>query len=83
MDLTKAIIIKAHIYPVNDLSEHLLSSEIYFEDNNRALMQISCSCKPNIKWIISEKDTRVVTLLITHNSFDGREGVEWANEILP
>jgi hypothetical protein len=35
-----------------------------------------CKCNPHI---IVEKDSEIV---VVHNSFDGREGVEWANEIL-
>ncbi len=35
-----------------------------------------CKCNPNII-IESNSD-----MIIVHNSFDGREGVEWTNEIL-
>lgn len=35
----------------------------------------SCHCKPKVR---NEGDN----MLIVHNSYDGREGVEWANEIL-
>lgn len=34
-----------------------------------------CSCEP---YIIYEEEE----VIVVHNSFDGREGVEWANEIL-
>lgn len=34
-----------------------------------------CKCKPKIE-VIEDR------VLIIHNSFDGREAVEWANEII-
>lgn len=34
-----------------------------------------CSCQPEVK-------TEGKNMLVIHNSFDGREGVEWTNEIL-
>ena len=36
----------------------------------------TCNCNPNV---IVEDDSQII---VVHNSFDGREGVEWANEIL-
>jgi hypothetical protein len=36
----------------------------------------SCPCEPRI---IADPDSEMI---VVHNSFDGREGVEWANEIL-
>ncbi len=51
-----------HIYPLNDLQEHVLHS-------------LECDCKPIIEFVNN-------TALITHNSFDGREGIELANEVL-
>lgn len=35
----------------------------------------NCHCEPVIKESFNN-------IIIVHNSFDGREGVEWANEIL-
>ena len=35
----------------------------------------TCHCNPEIK-------TQDGNMIIIHNSYDGREGVEWANEIL-
>lgn len=35
-----------------------------------------CKCEPRI---ISDTDADII---VVHNSFDGREGVEWANDIL-
>jgi hypothetical protein len=36
----------------------------------------TCKCQPNV---IIENDSEII---VVHNSFDGREGIEWANEIL-
>jgi len=60
-----------HVYPRNDLEEH------YLECVYPAIGSPYCPCKcdPQFK---EEGDG----LLIVHNSFDGREGVEIANEIL-
>ena len=35
----------------------------------------TCHCEPTVRVAGNE-------IFVTHNSFDGREGVEWANEIL-
>lgn len=60
-----------HVHPLNDLEEH------YLECVYPAIGHPYCPCKcdPYFK-----EDGEV--LLIVHNSFDGREGVEWANELL-
>ena len=36
----------------------------------------ACHCDPSI---IMQPDSEII---VVHNSFDGREGIEWANEIL-
>lgn len=36
----------------------------------------TCHCDPSI---IIEPNTEII---VVHNSFDGREGIEWVNEIL-
>lgn len=36
----------------------------------------TCQCNPQV---IIEPNSEII---VVHNSFDGREGVEWANEIL-
>jgi len=36
----------------------------------------TCECEPRV---IIEPDSEIV---VVHNSFDGREGIEWTNEIL-
>ena len=35
----------------------------------------TCHCSPEVRIAGNE-------IFVTHNSFDGREGVEWANDIL-
>lgn len=33
-------------------------------------------------WCVPETHIEGLNFVVTHNSFDGREGVEWANELL-
>lgn len=67
-----------HVYPLNDLKEHTLEcsdKETVFLANE--LMPLcKCECLPEHKTENGE------SLIIVHNSFDGREGVEWTNEVL-
>jgi hypothetical protein len=42
------------------------------------LSDLGNTCKCNPKVIIQPN----AEIIVVHNSFDGREGVEWANEIL-
>lgn len=60
-----------HFYPVNDSKEHYLKC-VYPAIGHP---YCPCECEPEFK----EEDDG---LLIVHNSFDGREGVEWFNELL-
>ena len=60
-----------HVYSVKDLKEHYLEC-VYPTIGNP---YCPCECEPIFK---EEGDA----LLIVHNSFDGREGVEIVNEIL-
>lgn len=53
-----------HVYPVNDLEEHLLKGT-------------TCKCEPSVQ-IVEESGE----IIVVHNSFDGREAVEMANDIL-
>jgi len=61
-----------HIIPVNDLEDH--SEEV---KNHIGLMIPMCKCDPKVKQEYLSDD-----IIFVHNSFDGREGVEWVNEIL-
>lgn len=56
-----------HIYPTNDLGEHLLSSA-------GGVDVMSCPCKPTFD---AEHNT------VIHNSFDGREQYESGQGKLP
>lgn len=69
-----------HIYPVNDLEEHLLESyedgyNFLFEDV-RNTVTCRCKCKPTIQYLENNK------ALVIHNSFDGRENFEWDNDVV-
>jgi hypothetical protein len=44
-------------------------------DLKKHTMDYRCHCKPEVK-------TEGLNFIIVHNSFDGREGVEWTNELL-
>lgn len=55
-----------HVFPINDEKEHTLTSFTHF-----GIEICYCECKPVLKGNV-----------FVHNSFDGREGVEWANEVL-
>ena len=41
-----------------------------------------CKCKPKLEFHHSNYKGYIVGLTVIHNSFDGREAVEWANDIL-
>lgn len=50
---------------------HILSNN----DSDTHVKMGGCKCKPKIE-VLEDR------ILIIHNSFDGREAVEWANEII-
>lgn len=76
-----------HVYPVNDLKDHNLDSEWRtieygsFSDDGSMRHNIEqrlickCSCGPAYR----EQPNGAV--IVVHNSFDGREGLEWFKEI--
>ena len=61
-----------HVYPINDDGEHVLVCR-YMDSQ---YPHCPCPCRP--KYIDTENGGQIVV----HNSYDGREGVEWVNEIL-
>lgn len=61
-----------HVYPNNDTHEHTLISIATFGEVEWICL---CDCGPKL---IIENDTPI----FVHNSFDGREGVEWARELI-
>lgn len=67
-----------HIYPNNDLAEHITKCDVY----NAGGIKAFCICKCNPEHKLIDKDGIPTGILIIHNSFDGREGVEWVNELL-
>ena len=60
-----------HVLPENDARPHI--DHCFFSMHQMPFCQ--CDCKP---------ENLVVKggIIIVHNAFDGRLGVEWANEIL-
>lgn len=81
-----------HIIPEDDLEGHVqdlifpVEPTQWFRDNlEKGFMVVDkgiefcsdCKCEPQIRWIPERSQWQIV-----HNSFDGREGVEWVNEIL-
>jgi len=61
-----------HVLPNNDWKPHVDGCSIDFS-NGQPLC--ACPCKPKVVAEFSG-------FIIIHNSFDGREGLEWAEEIL-
>lgn len=60
-----------HCYPIGDEKPHLLECE------RTVFGRVVCKCDCG-----SETKNIDGAIIIFHSSFDGREGVEWANEIL-
>lgn len=58
-----------HVYPHNDERPH------DFHVRGKNSPYCLCPCEPEIKDVEGG-------ILVIHNSYDGREGLEWANEIL-
>ena len=67
-----------HIYPLEDLRPHYLDSADPKDDGFSEDVPPFCPCLCDPR---KQKGEDGVWLII-HNSFDGREGVEIANEIL-
>lgn len=67
-----------HVYPNNDLKEHITNCDGYNAGGLKAFCQ--CECKPEHRLV--DESGIPTGILVIHNSFDGREGLEWANEIL-
>jgi hypothetical protein len=61
-----------HIYPQDEIDDHIIF--LTYPPIGDAYSE--CVCCPTLE---SGPDGR---LLVIHNSYDGREGVEWAKEIL-
>lgn len=67
-----------HVYPINDDNDHLLETE--YDMANQ--LKCRCMCKPKLEFHRSYDGYCITGVTIIHNSFDGREAVEWANKIL-
>jgi hypothetical protein len=59
-----------HVYPQNDLGEHILETV-----ERMGFLYCQCDCCAEVRQVDGG-------YIVVHNSYDGREGVEWANEIL-
>lgn len=68
-----------HIIPINDLREH--SEKVV---NHIGLMVCVCECHPVSRpmWDCPKDKDGEDNYIFVHFSYDGREGMEWANEIL-
>jgi hypothetical protein len=75
-----------HVYPVKDTEDHILQTEwktheygtiVDGRPKHNVEQRLICKCKCVVR-IIEENGSFV----IVHSSFDGREGVEIANEII-
>lgn len=76
-----------HVYPVNDINEHITEAEWktiefgYFDHDGKPKSNIDqrlvCKCKCGPAY----KEQPNGAIIVVHNSFDGREGLEWVNEI--
>jgi hypothetical protein len=64
-----------HVYPLNDLQNHLIKCDVLVKEGESEV-KCFCSCEPKME--VVEDDA----IIVTHNSFDKREAIEWANEIL-
>lgn len=67
-----------HVYPINDTKTHYLESVDAVLDGFSEDVPPWCPCLCHPK---AERQENGVWIIV-HNSFDGREGLEWANEIL-
>jgi len=75
-----------HVFPVGDLSEHLLETEWEtFEygtiqdglAKHNIEQRLMCKCRCGAAY----KEQPNGAIIVVHNSFDGREGLELVNEI--
>jgi len=77
-----------HVFPVDDTHDHILETEwrtieiagfdIFGELNHcveRRLLTL-CQCGATVR------EEEGGGIIVIHNSFDGREGLEWVDEIL-
>jgi len=67
-----------HVYPVDDTEDHDLNTHF----REKGLPYCECKCHPNHKEILPDENGEPTAMIIVHESFDGREGVELVNELL-
>lgn len=61
-----------HVTPINDIQRHIEKTDY---DITKGIICL-CKCSPTYEYPLGGG------CVVIHNSFDGREGVEWANEII-
>ena len=69
-----------HIVPINDLQPHTtesVSDYCYTNPEGDLVCEPSCACLCSPK---REQENGI--WFFVHNSFDGREGLEWARDLL-
>lgn len=66
------------VYPDDEYYQHDFKVWQRFLEDGTEENKSKCACKPRVIY----QEVEPFKLIIVHNSFDGREGVEWANEIL-
>lgn len=66
------------VVPLNDAGVHDES----IHHRHGQLPVCRCVCQPEHQEISSKKDGVVDAMIVVHNAFDGRQGVEWTNEII-
>lgn len=57
-----------HVYPMNDEKEHDTESTM-------------CWCQPRVEWVDQDSGEAYSGAMVIHNSADGRELIEQAEEI--
>lgn len=69
-----------HVFPIDDSEEHLQKSEwvsnVDSQGNVNMSLYCSCKCRSSVDYLENGG------IIVVHDAFDGRLGIEWANEIL-
>jgi hypothetical protein len=64
-----------HVFPLDDLQQHITQVQ-RIRSKKKFVYRCNCKCKPTFEYIENGR------IIVKHSSFDGREALEWANEIL-
>lgn len=75
-----------HVFPIGDSKDHVLETEwktveygtlINNQPTHNIEQRLICHCKCGATY----KEEPNGAIIVIHNSYDGREGLEWVNEI--